>query len=132
MQSNESVIVDTSVWVAYLRGRDPVVAAQLGALINQRQAVVCGIVLAEILTGVRNPQERAKVNDPFLGLPYVEMFPEAWFRAGDLAHLLRSQGFSTPLSDLILATIALEHGYAIFTHDTHFQRIPNLPLYQPA
>ncbi|MBI4199157.1 MAG: PIN domain-containing protein [Chloroflexi bacterium] len=132
MQNTAGVIVDTSVWVDYLRGRNSGRATPLAELINQRQAILCGIVLAEILNGVRSPQERLHLNDLLNALPYRETSRHTWLRAGELAHSLRSQGFPTPLSDLILAALALEHRCALLTYDRHFHRIPRLPLYQPA
>jgi predicted nucleic acid-binding protein len=130
--SNASVIVDTSVWVDYLRARSSSVAVQLEALISQRQVFLCGIVLAELLSGVRSSRERTQLTDVFRGLPYIEMSHAAWAHTGDLARALRSRGLPTPLSDLILATLALEHNLPLFTFDAHFQRVPRLRLHQPS
>ncbi len=132
MQNNESVIVDTSVWIAYLRGRNPASVQQLSDLIADHRAILCGIVLAEVLVGVRDAKERVSLDDMFRALPYLETSLATWTLAGELAYSLRSRGLATPLSDLILAAIALEHGFSLFTHDTHFQRISDLRLYQPA
>ena len=132
MQSNANVIIDTSVWVDFLRGLNPAIATQLGTLINQRQAFLCGIVLAEVLSGVRYPHERATVDDLFRALPYVETSRATWLHTGELPQSLRSPGLTTPLSDLILASLSLQSGSPIFTHDTHLQPLPNPSLHHPS
>jgi predicted nucleic acid-binding protein len=55
-----------------------------------------------------------------------------WRRAGELSLALRRRGITVPLSDLVVAGLALEHGCAIYTLDSHshFDRIPDLPLHR--
>jgi len=49
-----------------------------------------------------------------------------------LAAGLRSRGLTLPLSDLILAAIAVENGFLILSADRHFTRIPGVNLYKTA
>jgi len=123
------VVVDTSVWVEFLRGgksRNPGIVEDL---VRSSQAVTCGIVLAELLAGVRNVDERNQLREALAGLDYVETREQTWRRAGELAAELRSKGRTLPMSDLIVAALAIEHGLSVFTVDSHFRHIPGVRLY---
>ncbi len=43
---------------------------------------------------------------------------------------LRGQGRLIPLTDLIIASLALEGDHQVFTLDEHFQRVPGLKLHE--
>jgi predicted nucleic acid-binding protein len=123
------VLIDTSVWVDYLsggRGRD---AAAVEELVRSSRAVTCGIVLAELLAGVRNAEQRERLSEALAGLDYVEMREQTWRRAAELAAGLRSRGRTLPMSDLIVAALALENDLSVFTADNHFRHIPGLRLH---
>ena len=90
------------------------------------------MVLAELLQGCRTPSERDTLSNALLALPYYEVTQSTWSQTGDLsAHLLR-RGVTLPLSDLIIAALAIERDCRIYSLDTHFKKIPGLHLYSPA
>jgi predicted nucleic acid-binding protein len=53
-----------------------------------------------------------------------------WFKAGEVSTLVKKQGKTIPLSDILIASLALEHGLTILTADKHFEQIPGLRLYK--
>jgi predicted nucleic acid-binding protein len=63
------ILVDTSVVVDYVRGKD----AKLKALIPALTVGICGPVRAEVLCGVQDPPHRAKL------LNYLAAFQHAAF-----------------------------------------------------
>ena len=121
------VLVDTSVWVDFLRGGRG--AAAVEELIRSGRAVACGIVLAELLAGVRRAGQRDQLADALQGLDYIEVREQTWRRTGELAAELRSKGHTLPMSDLVVAALALEHDLAVLTADNHFRHIPGLLLH---
>jgi len=121
------VLVDTSVWVDFLRGGRG--AAAVEELIRSGRAVACGIVLAELLAGVRRAGQRDQLADALQGLDYIEVREQTWRRTGELAAELRSKGRTLPMSDLIVAALALEHDLAVLAADNHFRLIPGLLLH---
>ena len=52
--------------------------------------------------------------------------------AGGLSRVAISgiEGRLTPLTDLLIAALALEGEHQVFTLDDHFQRVPGLRLYE--
>ncbi len=65
----------------------------------------------------------------FLASPRVEMLPLGSDTAEHYARTfqsLRRKGRPIPTNDLWVAASALEHGYAVYTHDEHFREIDGL------
>ena len=125
------VVVDSTLWIDFFRGSNEPGRAALRQLIRAHQAVLTGIVLAEVLQGCRTPGEANTVLDHVSALPFLEMNFSAWRRAGELSSGLRRKGTTIPLTDLIIATLAMEEDAEVFTTDPHFQKIPGLKLYRP-
>jgi predicted nucleic acid-binding protein len=123
------VVVDTSVWVDFLRGGRSRDAAAVAELVQTSRAVTCGVVLAELLAGVRSADQRDRLQEALGGLDYIEMQEPTWRRAGELAADLRARGRTLPMSDLIVAALAVEHDLAVFTTDNHFRHVPGLRLH---
>jgi len=125
------VVIDTSVLVEFLRGSRSASAAEAERLIRLDRAVLCGMVRTELLAGARNKDDRRALDDALSGLHYLEMSVPAWTRAGDWAAALRARGRTVPVSDLVVAALAAEHGCPVLTNDRHFQFVPGLTLHQP-
>lgn len=125
------VVVDTSVWVDFLRGGRGRAAAAVEELVHSARAVTCGIVLAELLAGVKDGVQRDSLQAALAGLDYVEMREETWRTVGELAAGLRRKGRILPMSDVIVAALAIERGLPVFTVDNHFRHVPGLQLHTP-
>jgi predicted nucleic acid-binding protein len=125
------VIADTSVWIEYLRGGDEGPRAALRDLIRTEQVALVGVVLAELLQGCRTPKESGAILAEVTSLQFLEAGFSAWRRTGELSASLRSSGITLPLSDILIAALALEHACQVYTLDPHFAQIPGLPLYRP-
>jgi predicted nucleic acid-binding protein len=123
------IIVDTTIWIEFFRNPESAVANHLKDLLRQRRVIMVGIVLAEILQGVKAPREASLVLTSFTRLLYSEMTRDRWQQAGEISASLRKKGTTIPLSDLIITASALAEGYEIYTLDPHFKRIPGVTLH---
>jgi predicted nucleic acid-binding protein len=126
------VIADTSVWIPFFNRPDSQEKRTLDALIDGDQLVLVGVVLAELIQGCRTGQEASLVLDHLTGLPFLETTFLTWKRTGELSFSLRRRGITLPLTDLIIAGIALEHDCQVFALDPHFTQIPGLKPYRPS
>jgi hypothetical protein len=126
------VIADTSVWIEYLKGGDDAARNALRGLIRSEQVALVGVVLAELLQGCRTREESGSILAQVTALRFLESDFSAWRRTGELSASLRSAGITLPLSDVLIAAIALEHTCHVYSLDPHFEKIPGLSLYQPA
>jgi predicted nucleic acid-binding protein len=126
------VVADTSVWIPYFNQPDSQEKAILDALIQHDNLALVGIVVAELLQGCRSAKEAAALVETLSALPFIGMTFPAWKRAGEISASLRRRGITLPLSDLIIAGLALDQDCAVFTLDPHFRKIPGLRLYRPS
>jgi len=123
------IIVDTTIWIEFFRNPESTVSNHLKDLLRQRRVIMVGMVMAEVLQGVKAPKEANLVLTGFTKLPYSEMTKDRWQQAGEISASLRKKGTTIPLSDLIIAACALAEGYEIYTLDPHFKRIPGVTLH---
>ena len=123
------IVVDSNVWIDYLCRTDSDAGRRLDLFLERGEVLLPGIVLAEILQGVTGEEDHERLTEALEAATYVEATRSAWIRAGRLSRELRIAGQSTPLTDLIIAAIALEGGHQLFTFDPDFKRIPDLNLY---
>ena len=122
------ILPDTCAWIDFLKGRATPLAEALGDALTQVEVVTCGIVLFELLQGIKIPREEALVQNALQALPHLEMTCDLWIRAGKLAAGLRAVGHTLPLSDILIATLALENDCTVMTIDRHFDLIPGLNI----
>ena len=125
------VLVDTSVWIEFFNRPASAEATVLGELIEQDMVVLAGVVIAEIIQGVRSKEERELLEASLSVLPFIEDDREDWVSAGRLLAELRIRGIAVPITDAILAQLCLRHDLAIYTLDNHFDHFPKLKQYTP-
>lgn len=124
------IIVDTCVWIEFFRKQESQLTLHLKSLLREREVMMVGMVMAEILQGVKDPKEATLVKENLEKLPYVEMTRDIWEAAGEMSASLRVKGITLPLSDLIIASIALSRDHEIFTIDPHFEKVDGLRLHK--
>ncbi len=129
-KKSKGVLADTSVWIEFFRVESKI-GDNLETLVKEGSVWVCGVVLYELLQGVKTEPEKSKILRALSGLPYIEMSESLWQQAGTLSAALRKQGALLPLSDILIATLATKNDLSVFTLDQHFQKIPDLKLHKP-
>ncbi|HEY5523559.1 MAG TPA: PIN domain-containing protein [Desulfuromonadaceae bacterium] len=122
------ILPDTCAWIDFFRGRQTPLAEALGDSLMRVEVVTCGVVLYELLQGIKNQSEEVLVQNAFQALSHLEMTRELWISAGRLSAELRGSGLTLPFSDIVIATIALDSGSAILTIDRHFEAVPGLVI----
>lgn len=123
---NTGIIADTCIWIEFFRKPDAALTLRLKRLIREEQVVMTGMVLAEILQGIKSQKEAGLVRDHLQKLPYLETTRKIWENAGQISASLRARGITIPLSDLIIAATAMSHGCEVFTVDPHFDQVKEL------
>lgn len=122
------LLPDTCAWIDFLNARSGGLAGKLEQALLQGEVATCGVVLFELIQGLKNPEEESQVLNAFQAIPHLEMTTGLWIKAGQLSSELRKKGQTLPLSDIIIATLALEHDLTVLTIDRHFQTIPGLAV----
>lgn len=125
------VVVDTSVWIEYLRAPASGPGRALAALLERREALITGVVITEVMQGVRSGPQRTAVANHLMYMPYEDLDKDGWLHAGELSAQLRQQGLTMGIADLVIAAVALQGAHEVYTLDSDFQRIPGIKCYQP-
>lgn len=121
------VLVDTSVWIDFLRGAPTSQVAALEALLEGEDLVgTAPIILQEVLQGADSPRRFERLRREFAGLMcYVPLDPiDSHVEAARLYAACRRAG-RTPRSsnDCLIARIALEHDLILLEDDRDFEAI---------
>jgi len=122
------ILVDTSAWIDYFNKPDSKTGKTVENILQNRRAVLAGIVLTEILQGAKIKREFDAVLESMLALPLLEASLMTWIEAGRISFTLRRKGITIPTTDLIIASLALENNCSILTLDPHFQQIPGVKI----
>lgn len=120
------VMVDTSVWIEYFRSGKGAMYDFLDEAIKKNRVVICGVVLAEILRGVRGQKEERMVSDLFQAIAYLEIDRDDWENAARLLAAAQAKGLTVPLTDALIAQVCIRHGLEILTLDKHFSAFRQL------
>ena len=126
----DKILADTSVWIEFFK-KESEIGDKLSSLLAEGSVTICGIVIFELLQGIKSDKEKSIILNAISELPYIEMDSSLWQKSAMLAASLRRKGITLPLSDVIIASIVLEHNLSIFTLDKHFDDIPEITIYKP-
>lgn len=122
------VLADTTVWIEFFTRKSDT-GSQLENLLKEKSVWTCGVVIFELLQGVKAEEEKILVMDTLSPLPYIEMTPLLWQKSAFLSSHLRKQGITLPFSDILIGAIALDSNLTVYTLDKHFSLIPDVRLY---
>ena len=116
------ILIDTSAWIDFFRGRDPMSRA-VDDVLATNEAAICGPIETELRRGFATDRERKRVL-PLLEALHSLAEPEGlWRDAGDLGFALRRRGVSPKTLDLLIATYALSHSAILLSADKDFREI---------
>jgi len=112
------VLVDTSAWVDFFNGHPSPEAEALTRLIREEADVLtCGVVVAEVLQGLRKSKTLTQIEQHFLDMEWLSpLEPETYVEAASLYRLLRSRGVTIRSTiDCIIAKLAAENDVLILS-----------------
>lgn len=127
-QTKQLILPDTSVWISYFRNRNARLISRLETVLMQDRVAMNGIILAELVQGLKNESEKKTLVQLLSALHVLEMPFTHWEQVGDLSSQLRQRGITLPLSDIAIASNAIRNDAMVMTMDTHFQQIPGLSM----
>ncbi len=114
------VVVDTSAWIDFFSGTS---ALFLEEALSNNSVVLPPIVVAELVSGARRPQERAAITQLIEKLPVHQTPLDHWIRVGELRRALRAKGVSVSTPDAHVAQCALDRDAVLLSRDAVFGRI---------
>jgi len=125
------VFVDTSVWVDFFNGYDGREAVTLTRLIEDEvDLVTCGVVVAEILQGIRRQSTLAALQQQFGQMEWLTpREPETYLAAAQLFRQLRAKGITIRSTiDCIIAILAKANNALLLAKDRDLRAIVDSDL----
>jgi len=124
--TNDLILADTSVWISFLRGSGIQFQERLVPLIMADRLATTPIIIMEILAGAKSEKEYDKLSKDLAALRYFDVSAKLWQRAGKLGYTLRHKGISVPLTDTLIAAVAMENNVLLLHNDRHYEMIASI------
>jgi predicted nucleic acid-binding protein len=116
------ILVDTTVWIDFFRGRDTVQVKALERLIGENENIcVCGVILTEVLQGIREDKDYSEASIRFESFIHLPMGPRTFKKAAEIYRMLRRTGVTIRNAvDCMIAAVAIEHDIPLLHNDRDF------------
>jgi predicted nucleic acid-binding protein len=117
------VIVDTTVWVDYLRGEQNAETNWLHRELDRQRLGLTDLILCEVLQGIREDARFAQVQRDLRGFEVFETGgAELAVAAAQNFRWLRQQGHTVRKTiDCLIATFCLRGGHALLHRDRDYE-----------
>jgi predicted nucleic acid-binding protein len=124
------VLLDTSVWVHYIRrGGSAVLKEEVQAALDEDRVWTCLPIVMELLIGSRDESDFDDLRERLSALHEVALGEEAWIASARVGNQMRRAGVFVPMPDLLIAQAAVSQGMALWHLDDDFDEIARfMPL----
>ena len=120
-------IVDTSVWSQALRRerhRETDEVRNLTILLREGERILLpGIVLQEVLQGIRRSDQFEQVRESLSYFPMLEISRDDYVFAAELFNACRAKGVQAATIDFLIAALAIRNECILLTSDKDFVHI---------
>ena len=116
------VLIDTTVWIDFFAARQLPHVTALERLIKGREDIcICGIILTEVLQGIREKNEFRKTKELFNTMIFLPMPYSVFLGAAEIYRTLRRKGITIRNSiDCMIASVAIENDIILLHNDRDF------------
>lgn len=126
MAARKLVLIDTCIWVQFFNRPQSEDKRAVDVLLDDDRAALLGPILTEVLLGFRQEAQADCASSVLRGLHFLRVSWDEWRVAAHLGRKLSANGKTLPLSDLVIAAVALERSAVVYTTDPRFDLIPGL------
>jgi len=126
--TSEIILADTSVWIPFLRGSGVQFQERLVPLIMADRLATTPVIIMELLVGAKSEKEYDKLSKDLAALRCFDTTVKLWQRACKLGYTLRNKGISVPLTDTLIASVALENNALLLHNDRHYEMIASITV----
>jgi len=119
--SNSLVLIDTSVWVLFLRkSPSEVVKEEVGHLLAEDSVAISPMIRLELLGGTKSFEEFNRLKSRLDALRQIPTDEANWEAAAELSFKLRQRGKVIPYTDILIGSAAILAGVLLLHADRHF------------
>lgn len=119
-------LVDTSVWIDFLRNKSNERITLLDSLLEDGSAYICEIIFIEVLSGAKDAAQFKKYETYFGQLPFLRLGPAWEKRVSQMIFEAKNAGKSVFVADTIIAHLAIENNLVLLTSDKDFAAFHHL------
>ena len=116
------ILVDTTVWIDFFSARSyPHVKTLENLILNREDICLCGIILTEVLQGIRKDSEFNRSRDLLANLVFLPMQYSIFLLSAEIYRNIRRKGITIrkPV-DCMIAAVAIEHDIPLLHNDKDF------------
>jgi predicted nucleic acid-binding protein len=117
------IVVDTSVWIDFLNGRDLSHTRRLRAALGSEEIIIGDLMLCEVLQGLATERTARRIEGLLCRFDIVPMAGEAIaVKAARNYRTLRQRGITIRKTiDLLIGTWCIENGKPLLHNDSDFR-----------
>jgi predicted nucleic acid-binding protein len=117
------ILVDSSVWIAHLRGRTTPATTKLEAAAEREPLLVGDLILLEVLQGARDNAQAARIERALREYAIISLLDDRLAAQGARNYRrLRGLGITVrKTADIIIGTFCIEHGHSLLHEDRDFE-----------
>lgn len=116
------LLIDTSVWIDFLRGAPSREIDYLKESLRQREHIfIAGVIAQEILQDIRDDSQHRRLSEFLLLFPCIETDFSDYLAAADMYRGLRKKGITLESpTDCLIATLAIRADVFLLHKDSDF------------
>jgi len=119
----DKVLIDTSVWVDFFRKKESLVSVKVREYLKLNQVCYAGPILVELYQGAKTQREIEILDQLFDTISYIDITRDHYHHAGMVSQKAAREGKVFSTIDVILAVLAHDGGFSLFSLDRHFHDI---------
>ncbi len=119
------VLVDSSVWIPFLRGQAPL-PPEVSLAMAEGRSHLCPVVWVEIFRGIRGRREERIAAELAALSPSLPMDASSWEEGARLGRAAAQAGLNCPLADVLIAACARRHKAKLVHDDKHLKSLMEL------
>lgn len=119
------IIVDTSIYIDFFAGKHSKSTEILVKSIEKSDDIcTCGLIITEILQGIRSDKEYDRIKNILSGLIYLPITKNMFINASAIYRTIRKNGKTVRgPADCIIASVCIEHEVELLHNDKDFNTI---------
>ena len=117
------ILVDTSSWIEFLRGRDSQPSRRVRDLLANGEAAWCEFTRVELWNGAQGRTEKRALEEMERELRLYSVNEPVWAKARLLARRCREKGLTATSADIVIGACAAHHSLRLEHCDSHFDKI---------
>lgn len=119
------IMVDTTVWIDFFNNNlTPQVLRLENSIKNGEDLCICGVILTELLQGIRAEKQYLKTKSYLENLIYLPMNYSTFLKSAEIFRYLRKRGITIrkPI-DCMIAAVSVENNIPLLHNDRDFDHV---------